>query len=30
MWVSVISGLIPAAITTRTKMLDAILGRWYQ
>jgi putative ABC transport system permease protein len=27
MWVSVISGLIPAAITTRTKMLDAILGR---
>ena len=27
MWVSVISGLIPAALTTRTKILDAILGR---
>lgn len=27
MWVSVVSGLIPAAITTRTKILDAILGR---
>ncbi len=27
MWVSVLSGLIPAAIITRTKMLDAILGR---
>lgn len=27
MWVSVISGLIPSAIITRTKMLDAILGR---
>lgn len=27
MWVSVISGLIPAAITTRSKMLDAILGK---
>lgn len=27
MWVSVISGLIPSAIITRTKMLDAILGK---
>jgi len=27
MWVSVFSGLIPSAIITRTKMLDAILGR---
>ncbi|MFA7243906.1 MAG: ABC transporter permease [Patescibacteria group bacterium] len=27
MWVSVFSGLIPAAVVTRTKMLDAILGR---
>ena len=27
MWVSVISGLIPSAIITRTKMLDAISGR---
>jgi putative ABC transport system permease protein len=27
MWVSVFSGLIPAAIITRTKMLDAILGK---
>lgn len=27
MWVSVISGLIPSAIVTRTKMLDAILGK---
>ncbi len=26
-WVSVISGLIPSAIITRTKMLDAILGK---
>jgi len=27
MWVSVFSGLIPAAITTRIKMLDAIIGK---
>jgi len=27
MWVSVISGLIPSVIITKTKMLDAILGR---
>ena len=26
-WVSIISGLIPSAIITRTKMLNAILGR---
>ena len=27
MWVSVVAGFIPAVIVTRTKMLDAILGR---
>lgn len=27
MWVSVFSGLIPAAVITRAKMIDAILGR---
>ncbi len=27
MWVSVISGLIPSVIITKTKMLDAILGK---
>ncbi len=27
MWVSVLSGLIPAVVVTRTKMIDAILGK---
>ena len=26
-WVAVISGLVPAAIVTRSKMIDEILGR---